>query len=352
MLKKIARDLLIITGIGIMAISTSQSSMKWISEKRNDNEKWWGVHPVTQGDLVNMGYLQKVDKFLSPRDYAFEPSQYPSHKTDLIVYGDSYTFKIPGDAYSGVKNYKYGWRYNDKINYKLDSTQANVLIIEIAERYVRSFLNGTYIFDYLKKEENTTATLVSFPHKTYAALPLPDISELFNPNINQNLEYNLFNYNFINPVRHLKASLNYHLFSRASGDVVISNNRQQLFLKETVAGKRVENCYYPLQEGELQRIIETMNTLYEHYKADGFTEVYVSMIPNPSTILQPEGYNMLIPLIEHHPDLKMPIISVYDIYKNTHKKIYATGDTHWNNAGLQLWLNEVNKRLITINEQR
>ena len=144
--------------------------------------------------------------------------------------------------------------------------------------------------------------------------------------------------------------MNYHLFNRASGAVVISDNGEQLFLKETVKGNVVENSYYPVPEEEIQHIVTTINEIYAHYKADGFDEVYFSFLPNPATILQPQGYNQLIPRIEHHPGLQAPLISMYQPFLKAGKRIFRPGDTHWNNEGLQIWLSAVNKVLVQHNE--
>ena len=61
-----------------------------------------------------------------------------------------------------------------------------------------------------------------------ASIPVT-INDFFNKNMNQNLQYNLFNYNFVFPMFESKALLNFYLFNRASGDVVISKNKKYLF---------------------------------------------------------------------------------------------------------------------------
>jgi hypothetical protein len=350
MAKRILRDILIVAGIAIMALSTSDHFKNWVIEQKAENEKWWGVHKDVEGDLVTIAYLQQVKKFCAPRDYVFTKPAYPNHKVDLYAWGDSYIFKIPDSAYAGTRNYKFGWRYRDDMYYKLDSGQTSILLIELTERYIRSYFSGTDIFNHVKKEA-PVSLVFSAQQKNYAGISIPFSEKLFNPEINQNLEYNLFNYNLVNPVRQWKAALNYYVFNRASGDVVISKDGNQLFFKETVTGERPENTYYPVRHRELDTIVQNLNVISGHYKAEGFDEVYFSFIPNPATILQPNGYNNLIPLIENHPELQANTISVYNQFKNANRRIYRPGDTHWNNEGLQIWLGEVNKMLISHNEQ-
>jgi len=344
MLRKTAVCLIILTGLLLMMLSTSRTCMQLISDRRNEQEAWWGVQKPIYGDLAHMAYLDDVDMFRSLRDYDFHRPADSVGKVDLYMQGDSYTWKVPDTAFAHLGQYKFGWRFRDDIIYKLDTDRRNILLIEIAERYVRSYFSNTDILQHVRAEQ----PLAAIPHskyRRYAALSFPSMDWLFNPNINQNLEYNIFNYNFINPLRHLKAKMNYYCFNRASGDVVIADNKPQLFLKETVDGKRVENSYYPLQPGELQTIINNLNSIYDKYKADGFDNIYLSVIPNPVTIIQPAGYNGLIPALEGHASLKMKPLSIYKIYQATGGKVYRTGDTHWNNIGLQLWLAEVNKIL-------
>ena len=90
-----------------------------------------------------------------------------------------------------------------------------------------------------------------------------------------------------------------------------------------------------------------MNKVYDHYKAEGFTEVYLSVIPNTATIMQPEGYNNLIPLLYGNPQLRMKIIDVYSVFKKDPEGNYFnSGDTHWNKKGFLVWLDMVNNIII------
>ena len=136
--------------------------------------------------------------------------------------------------------------------------------------------------------------------------------------------------------------MNYYLFNRASGDVVISNDRNFLFQRQTVEPDDINSSYCPLSDAELDGDIDRLNQIYDHYKKSGFSEVYFSLIPNSATIMQPVGYNKLIPRVDHNKKLRMPVIDVYDILKLREKPYYNPGDTHWNNAGIQEWIKTVN----------
>ena len=82
----------------------------------------------------------------------------------------------------------------------------------------------------------------------------------------------------------------------------------------------------------------------------GFDEVYLSIIPNKTSLLikNDKNYNRLIERVENHPRLKIPVISVWNEF--TSKNYYQKGDSHWNCAGQKIWVDKVNEKLIANNE--
>ena len=124
--------------------------------------------------------------------------------------------------------------------------------------------------------------------------------------------------------------------------VFFSSNNNFLFLAETK--KSVEN---EISETEIKKAVNNLNEIYKYYKNKGFDEVYISIIPNPVSIIEPEcqKYNNLIPLIQKDNDVKMPFIDIYSIFKKTKWNVYYRSDSHWNTNGSQLWINELNRIL-------
>ena len=97
-----------------------------------------------------------------------------------------------------------------------------------------------------------------------------------------------------------------------------------------------------------------LNATFEYYKKDGFDEVYLSIIPNPVTILQPLNYNGLIPALQNPIRLKGTfIIDMYSLFSQDPNpgRLYRIGDTHWSNMGIQVWLKYVNAELKKQNRQ-
>jgi hypothetical protein len=140
-----------------------------------------------------------------------------------------------------------------------------------------------------------------------------------------------------------KAAINYYVFNRAAEGVVISDDKRYLFFKETMDKGGTRSSFSGIGADEITLIVNNLNTIYDHYRKCGFTEVYFSMIPNPVTILQPKGYNNLIPAIQNDPRLRMKLIDIYTAFKNSKEDLYLHADTHWNIKGKQMWVDSINK---------
>ena len=350
MFLKIIRDFLIVFGLVVLFASTNRTAMKYLSDKRGDEPAWWGTYQFSNGDLVSMSYLDMMDNFRMVRDFRVnKPPQDCPEKVNLYLFGDSYARRLRDTAFSCINKYTFLKRFENNLHYGLDTNEKNILIIEISERYFRDYFSTLRIldevYDSTKKNKNTTLinkNKANGVNMSSFSIPIT-VDAIFNKNINQNLQYNLFNYNFVFPIFESKALLNFYLFNRASGDVVISKNKKYLFLKETLSPTEKASSFSVLPKEELNNIISNLNKINEHYLNEGFKEVYLSIIPNAVTIEQSEGYNNLIPEIQYNIDLKIKMINIYSFFKNNEKETwYFAGDTHWNKKGTQAWLNIVN----------
>lgn len=347
------RYILIVFGLVAMWASTSRDAMQYIFEKRDVKNKWWGADQLDHGDLASMAYLNFVQQFsVSHEAPVFKRPMYNgSNNTALYLHGDSYTRHIPDSVFAGVASYAYIDR-NHKGYYHLDPKRRNVLVLEISERYLRTYFGDLQIFNFLYDSSSGTNPAASANVVLRSSVRMASLAghipmdRFFNKYINQNLQFNLFNYQFMMPLFGSKAAINYYLFHRASGDVVISRKKDFLFLKETVSLTDVGSSYVHINKEEIIRLINNFNAIYDYYKNEGFDEVYLSVIPNAATICQPEGYNNLIPQLQHDPALRMKVIDAYYTFKNSQEVLYLTGDTHWNNKGRQLWLDLLNEKLL------
>lgn len=358
-MKKIAAYFSIIFGIIVLVASSSYFFMDRISAVREAAPwgVWWGPHQVSDiGDLTRMGYLENIPKFRDTGGYIFIKQDKGNQKIDLYLYGDSFVKDFPDSVYYGINNFHFARRDFTDLVYNLDTGKTNILIIAIAERFVRTFFNKPDgIYEDVRKgtdvayDTKFVPRLLSAPIN-YAGFTFPRIDMLFMMAVNQNIEYNLFTYNFLNRFRTFKPTMNYYLFNRGSGDVVISDDGTFLFIRESVNNYKYSSSYAHVPETEVSYSVSVFNEIYEHYRNEGFDEVYLSVIPNPATIVQPEYYNGYIPDLQNpargYP-LKMPVIDVYSpfIYSDNPRQYFKRGDTHWNAKGAQVWIDKVNEQL-------
>jgi hypothetical protein len=346
------RYIIILFGLALLWLSTSRKMMGYLAKART-SDTWWGAYDWHKGNLVGLSHLDFVTKFISKEEYTGKRAVYNvPGKTVLFLHGDSNTghAHLKDTDFAGVCALHFLYRdYTHRC--RLDTSARNVLIIEIAEHDMRKYFSTTgmrnEVYGSAAGGKNMPVASVPTRQQGIYSLLLPVLPKsLFNRNINQNLEFNLFNYNFIMPVFSIKAGINFYLFNRASGDVVISNDRSYLFSRETVTLTDITSSYVPVSNDELSSLINNLNSIYDHLKQEGFHEIYLSIIPNCATVVQPEGYNQLIPLIQNDAGLKMKIIDIYSVLKHSPRQYYLSGDTHWTDKGFTQWLKVVNDSLV------
>ena len=205
MFKKALSYILIIFGLAALYASTSPTAMKYISVTR-DIDTWWGTYQNSHGDLTGMSYLDLVKKFALPNDLS--PIRRPAYSgpknTVLYLYGDSYSYHIDDTFFAGICAF-YPINRVGGYQYHLDTTKRNILIIEIAERYLRGYFNDLRMLDHFydpakQKSNSQTNAALSAPVQQASLSLNIHLDDLFNKYINQNLQFNLFNYNIIRPV--------------------------------------------------------------------------------------------------------------------------------------------------------
>ncbi len=353
-MRKIISLFFIFFGLGLLIISGSNDMMNRITAKRSNLAGWFGIHHGAYGDLASMSYLDHVKQF-QERDevhYVKPADDAGTRNIDLYIYGDSYLMAVPDSAFSSVNQYHFGRRTYEDLHYSLDPHKKNILIIEYAERLARNELRRLDIYDHLKKKEpGSSFQRLSVAPAMYANMVVLDI---FSHEINRNLEFNLYGYRFWDRIKLAKVSLTYNLFKRAVGDVIVSDDGSRLFLRQTMAPNDISSSYSPIDKKEMQKMITNIHAVYDHYKAEGFDEVYLSLIPSPVTILQPLHYNELIPEVQREARLKdIPVIDMYSLFSQDAEpdRLFRIGDTHWSNQGIQLWLHAVNTELRKQNRQ-
>jgi len=315
-----------------------------------------GSDKTGYGGLYGMCYLPE---YRIPFSYSIKAAQPSSEKNiDLYVFCDSYLY------YSTKESHFYGIDSLIKIKWweiptyrqisSLNKNKHNVLVIEMTERYVRDICTDYYGITNLLKIDSTYNSKLK-EETVQDTFSFSDFLEkhFFNPNINSNLEMNLFDYPLFRSVKEFKAEFNYKVFNRVNNDVFVDTANKFLFYKPTLSGDQKMNSFYPLYSNELPLICQTLNKVYDYYKSKGFDEIYLALIPNPVTMVNPSlgTYNRLIPKINEMDSLRIQIFDIYSVFATEPAKYYSTNDTHWNSAGLQSWLDRMNELLKNISDK-
>ena len=329
-----------------------------LANYRLESKAFWGSEKNDYGDMYSLCYLPKF-KIKAPNKIPVldDCCKTPRDK-NLYVLCDSYLFNFvkTNKIFNGVKNYWFArWNINDESEVEVNTRQKNVLLLESTERFLMQLADSNFVYNTFKPKPvaRDTDVIIAGEKQTYlktAVIPRYNILQImFNPRINNTLEFHLFDYRWLAPLKEIKANLNYNVFNRVDKDVVLSPKKDHLFFNNTV-NKNMGSSFKPMDDQYVEAIVKSLNAVYAHYKAKGFKEVYFSVIPNPVNIVAPQmgDYNNLIPRIQNHPDLKIRVIDAYSLFQGTNAQVFHPSDTHWNNTGFSLWVREFNKNLATL----
>lgn len=318
-------------------------SLLWYLGFSGSMAKWLHNKGITQddyryGDLYRMSNLAQ---FKAPLEQCSAPQNTPSGNIALIIMGDSFTEKerIEKNHFSGLDSYN---RYfiTDTINVKLDTSKRNILIIETVERHFRErfakpFTNLQVSVNQPILKKNKEETLKE---------------KVLNYEVPYNTERHesiLFSSDFFLTFKEWKAWLNWKLFNRLDEKVMLSKNEKHLLYQLDAQPSGINSCFDKISEEEIKLMVDNLNLTYQFYKNAGFDEVYLSIIPNKTSIFGTDlgEYNHLIERIQKNSALKISCFDIYTPYHHSKKILYEKGDSHWNCEGKQMWLDLVNAKL-------
>lgn len=333
----------------IFILSNNVAFMKFWFDYRVSKRSLFPSDKYTYADFYGITYLKKYKDIAvhaeDLRSYHYKSKR--STNVNLYSIGDSYlAFFIKSDsllknadAYHFVR-----YEYTSK-NIYLDRSKKNILVIEMVEREIRPrLLNPSYIYNHLSiaRQPSDEKETDYFPNHCK--------NNLFNNKIEQNLTFNLFDYAIFQPFRELKAELNYKMFDRTSSSVYISERKDRLYFNSTIDTTNSQSSFTTIPNPEIDLMVTNLNRIRKHYLKLGFTEVYLSLIPNPVTILEPYlfTYNKLIPRLQSHPELAVPVINTYSkLHKIADQPIFQRSDSHWDKAGFLAWRDQMDSVLAT-----
>jgi hypothetical protein len=324
-MKAILKMISFIAGCFIILLMAIASNSKWMGECQE-----YFPNPYRYGDLY---LLSTMPGFRTKGEPDPVPSGKPKNENVVLtIVGDSYTGGFSPDFFAAGTYHFIPW---DQIPKKiiLDQTKKNILIMECTERNVRwRFLNTNILSigkDPVSLEEDDGS------HINLAA--------------EDNLQFMLTHLEWELPLKELKTNIYLNWFGKFSSMVDKPDGSGRLFLSETVDPQNPNSSFSTVGDDEIKKIVDCMNKEYDDLRAMGFDEVYISLVPNSSSLYKkyPLPYNHLIERVEQNPERKFPYIDVYGIFnqKKTHQSLYHINDSHWNTSGKKIWLAKVDSVL-------
>jgi hypothetical protein len=334
------RYFLLFLAMALWAGGCSRTVMKWYYQTGIIADDY------RYGDLYR---LSSLPQFKEPQTrcapYRDGKSEIPTpvnatdpRETHLYLIGDSFAEpqRISGRDFP-VGHYHYvHWDQRSRV--QLDTTKRNVLLLETVERHFR---------EHFSRPVSELAVVIDTTQK----IPSVDGNwrrQLFDliqsKGIEERLETVLFSQDIFLWFRELKASLNLNGFDRVPPTVGLSHERKHLFVDLDVDTTKVLNASFaPLADAEVERLVDSLNATATRFRQQGFDAVYLSIIPNKASLLEPQRgtYNHLIERVQRHSRLQVPAVDIYSVYARKPQAVYALGDSHWNCTGRERWLRAV-----------
>jgi len=288
------------------------------------------------GDLYR---LSNLSDYRVPVEKCRIPYTGPKTPVALYLAGDSFTEegRVSRNEYA-TDLYFRSFVADEQVPLEL-APGKKILVIETVERHLRERFSE-------KPWKNWVVMPPAAP--TAAAEPF-SFSKLYDAVVEYEIPYReemhesvLFSNDFILKIKEWKADVNYRLFGRLDPKVKVLKGE---LVYDVDLAPGISSVYDPVSDEEIARIVKHANATREYYRSLGFDEVYLSIIPNKSSLLikDEKDYNRLVERVENHPDLQMPLISVWKAF--IAKNYYQKGDSHWNCAGQKIWVDAVNERL-------
>ncbi|GAB3994758.1 hypothetical protein GCM10028807_33130 [Spirosoma daeguense] len=291
------------------------------------------------GDLYRLSPLPQFKQ--APTNCSSENRSSDTASTQLYIIGDSFTEpQRLGKNDFRVSHYqRVAWDFQQRA--QLNSTKRNILLIESVERHFREHF-ARPITELAVQNDTTQNPKPQLPLRQRIS------NEFHRSDVEERLESTLFSHNWAFWFKELKALMTLNWFGRDNGSVTLSTDQQHVFLNlDTDTTKLLNSSFSPLTDQEVNTLVDSANAVADRYRQLGFDEVYISLIPNKTSILEPNrgNYNHLIERIQANSRLKVPYIDTYSAFKNAPSSPYMISDTHWNCEGRAIWLRQVRQKL-------
>lgn len=302
------------------------------------------------GDLYRMANLPQFKARQIPCPPAY-PADGPRKPIHFYIIGDSFSepprltlADLPVEHFHRTK-----WGFYRRV--QLDTAKTNVLVIETVERHFRDQF-GKYITELEVVADTTQPAPKPKTHWTWQAVT-KELETLFSRDaVEGRLETILFFTDWALWFKELKAWLTLAWFDRVNPKTSLSPDGRHLLYYFDTDTSLHNSSFKPIADSLLNRYIDTINVVADRYRKRGFDQVYLSIIPNKTSIYAPDmgplPYNHLIERVQQSPRLAIPVIDIYAPYKASRGPLYETSDAHWNCTGRAIWMREVSRKLDSL----
>lgn len=331
----------------VLGISSSDQAMRWVSKTRYQQEGNWGSDKYRYGDLYGLSYLPDFQIF---KDTSIVLNQFASasaRDTDLYIIGDSYLYSyIQMDTTNFARSKQVVFRKWSEGNAGpiaiRPSSNKKVLLIESVERNIATVIDLPHIKAHLVGDHQT----LTWDESLNASL----VAALYDPNLEQNIDFTLFNFQGLSLIKSLKAQVNWVLFNRLSPEVVLSTDQKFLYMKETMDSLQKGSSFYPIHRQDIQSLLGCMAKVERYAKSRGFDEVLFSFIPNPVAMTETESRptNQFIGLLDQANHGRLHFVDPTFVLAKGGKSYFFKSDSHWNQQGAKAWLNQLNQYLMKL----
>ncbi|GAB3284133.1 hypothetical protein GCM10027347_60990 [Larkinella harenae] len=340
----LARYLILLVSILVYVGSCSSDVMNWAQRERiiADDYRF--------GDLYRLANLPQFKAVQTPCPPAY-PDDGPRKPIHFYIIGDSFSEPQRLGRQDLPVEYFHRTQWDVPQRVQLDTSKTNILLLETVERHFRDHF-GKHITELAIVSDTSKTVPAPNPPLTWRSMTHA-LEELFSRDaVEARLETILFYADWALWFKELKAWLTFQWFNRANPKTSVSPDGQHLLYYYDTDTTMHYSSFKPLPDTLLNRYIDTINVVADRYRKLGFDQVYLSIIPNKTSIYAPNmgplPYNHLIERVQQHPQLAVPTIDVYNAYQAQARQtlLYETSDAHWNCQGRLIWMQAVTQKLL------
>ena len=356
-MRKLLAYIVLVTFLAVFIVASSHELNNKVHEYKIYTKSILRSDKERYGDLYDMSYLSAYKDLNHNKHQIKYPDCTLPKKTDLYVFADSYVWPFFDNEkyYCGVDKLTY-WRLGSRslARVKPDPTKKNILLMEFSERNLRYILDdASFVDEMLKAIQNTLPSEPATTLVNKESLKDKVFKSVFNKNINTNLEGLIWGIPAVSAIKEFKADVNYKLFGSTNYYVTPSKKIRQLYFTYTIDTTENMSSFKPVTKEEIDNIVIQLNRLYDAGKMAGFKNIYLTIVPNPVSVLEPDyngfTYNKLLERVQQSPDLKITFIDLMNDFARLKQKVYSQTDSHWNWTGAYLWLDKFNDALLKAN---